>query len=70
MFLKMQVTESNPFCAKASGTSKFMIIRGTHAEHSDRKRTPGTDSKTDPSVLTVKALPSWLPMMYQLGLCP
>lgn len=70
MFLKRQVTETNPFCAKASGTSKFMIIRGTHEEHSDRKRTPGTDRKADQSVLTVKVPPAWLPMTYQLGLCP
>ena len=31
-----------------------MMIRGTHTEHNDRKRTPGTDSKTGQSTLTIE----------------
>ena len=46
--------EINPFCAKASWTSKLMRIRGTHKEHNDRKKTPGTDSKTGQSTLTIE----------------
>ena len=31
------------------------MIRGIHKEHNDRKRTPGIDSKTGQSTLTIES---------------
>lgn len=38
-----------------------MMIRGTHKEHNDRKRTPGTDSKTGQSTLTIEGANDTVP---------